>query len=271
MSAPTYDLGKLHGGLRLDANKAQATGRPIRDVPVPAQVVLPITQHAGEPADPIVSIGERVLSGQLIAEAFGAMGVPVHASTSGTVVAIEPWPVSRRYGEKAPCVVIESDGEDEAYRHADRPLEFKAMPARSLRAALLEGGIVGLGGAVFPTAQKLSQASAQGAEFLILNGVECEPYISCDDALMRDAAASIVSGAEILLRALEIERCYIAVESDKPEALQQLGAALDGRPDDSITLKQVPTIYPSGGEDQLVQRDYDWRLNSQAYRQRPSP
>ncbi|MCH7833738.1 MAG: electron transport complex subunit RsxC, partial [Proteobacteria bacterium] len=117
MSAPTYDLGKLHGGLRLDARKSQSTARPIMDVPVPGQLVLPIAQHVGDPAQPIVGIGEYVLKGQLIAEVHGTLGAPVHASSSGKVVSIEPWPVARRFGEPAPCIVIECDGKD-------RPVEL---------------------------------------------------------------------------------------------------------------------------------------------------
>ena len=112
MSAPTYDLGKLHGGLRLQAHKSGSTSEPIVQIPVPDQLILPITQHAGDPAQPVVGTGERVLKGQLIAAADGSLGAPVHASSSGKVVAIEPWPVARRYGDNAPCIVIECDGED---------------------------------------------------------------------------------------------------------------------------------------------------------------
>ena len=114
MTAPTYDLGKLHGGLRLPAHKSASTAGAIKEVPVPAQLVLPIEQHVGEPAQPVVGIGDHVLKGQLVAEPDGEMGAPVHASSSGTVVAIERWPVSRRHGDKAPCIIIECDGKDEA-------------------------------------------------------------------------------------------------------------------------------------------------------------
>jgi len=260
VSAPTYDLGKLHGGLRLKANKTAATAAPIRDMPVPAQLILPLAQHAGEPADPVIDVGERVLKGQLVAAAYGAMGVPVHASSSGTVVAIEPWPVSSRYGETAPCIVIDCDGEDQSYDTGEDTGEPAGLiadlsPVR-LRERILEGGIVGLGGAVFPTAQKLTQASGCELEYLILNGVECEPYISCDDVLMRERAEAVVGGGRILMRALGIERCHIVVESDKPEALHALGDAIaiaTTADDTGLILKQVPTIYPSGGEDQLVQ------------------
>ena len=112
MSAPTFDLGKLHGGLRLPAHKSESTAEPIQTVPIPAQLVLPLAQHAGDPAHPIVGIGEHVLRGQLIAEVDGSLGAPVHATSSGKVVAIEPWPVHRRYGDNAPCIVIECDFDD---------------------------------------------------------------------------------------------------------------------------------------------------------------
>lgn len=253
MSAPTYDLGKLHGGLRLQAHKDESTAEPIRRVPVPAQLVLPITQHSGDPAQPIVDIGERVLKGQLIAQPEGRLGAPVHASSSGRILAIETWPVHRRYGENAPCIVIECDGEDRAIEYPAQVTRYEDLTCDVLLARILDGGIVGLGGAVFPTAQKLMQATSGELEFLILNGVECEPYISCDDALMRECAREIIGGARILMHALRLEHCYVVVESDKPLAIRRLGEALAGFDDARLTLKQVPTIYPSGGEDQLVQ------------------
>jgi len=253
MTAPTYDLGTLHGGLRLPPQKSAATAQPLLKLPVPAQLVLPIAQHVGEPSQPIVSIGERVLKGQLIAEIEGSLGAPVHASSSGKIIAIEPWPVSRRYGDNAPCIIIECDGEDRHIERAEIPPAFDTLPPDVLLAQIMQGGIVGLGGAVFPTAQKLMQAVTCDLQYLIINGVECEPYISCDDILMRAYARQIVGGAQILLHALSLDVAYIAVESDKPEALQALADVMTELKDDRLILKQVPSIYPSGGEDQLVQ------------------
>ena len=253
MSAPTFDLGTLHGGLRLPGNKEASTARAILDVPIPAQLVLPLAQHVGESAQPIVGIGERVLKGQLIAEPEGTLGAPVHASSSGRVVAIEPWPISRRAGSRAPCIVIETDGEDKAVERAEIPVPFDSLPADILAAKILQGGIVGLGGAVFPTAQKLMQATSVEVTRLLLNGVECEPYISCDDMLMRERADAVVRGGQILMHALGVDECIIGVESDKPEAISALARTLGDVADERISLKQVPTIYPSGGEDQLVQ------------------
>ena len=253
MSAPTFDLGRLHGGLRLPAHKAASTAAPILTVPVPDRLVLPLTQHAGEPAQPVVSIGEQVLKGQLIAAAGDSLGAPVHASSSGRVAAIEPWPVTRRFGDTAPCIVIDCDGKDSAAETAEATQDFRKLAPDALLARILRGGIVGLGGAVYPTAQKLMEATACKLEYLVLNGVECEPYISCDDMLMREYAQEVLGGAQILLHALGLETCFVAVESDKPEALRRLGEALATLDDDRLVLKQVPTIYPSGGEDQLVQ------------------
>lgn len=253
MSAPTYDLGKLHGGLRLEAHKKTSTSTPIVDVPVPEQLILPITQHTGDPAQPIVAIGERVLKGQIIADTSDTLGAPVHASSSGRVAAIESWPVSRRNGENAPCIIIECDGKDQSIETTSESTNYDALDRPALLEKILQGGIVGLGGAVFPTAQKLVQATAGNLEYLVLNGVECEPYISCDDMLMREHADRVLRGAQVLLHALSLGICFVVVESDKPAALQSLVEAMDQLNDERIVLKQVPTIYPSGGEDQLVQ------------------
>jgi electron transport complex protein RnfC len=252
-AAPTYDLGKLHGGLRLEDHKSESTSSTIREMPIPSQLVLPIDQHVGDAAQPVVGIGERVLKGQLLAEPDGSLGAPVHASSSGKVIAIEPWPVTNRYGENAPCIVIECDGEDRGVESWSEPLDYRDMQPDALLDEILQGGIVGLGGAVFPTAQKLMQAVTCKLDHLILNGVECEPYISCDDMLMRERAHDIIGGAQILMHALELDTAYIVIESDKPEAIQHVADAMTEIGDARIVLKQVPTIYPSGGEDQLVQ------------------
>lgn len=252
-AAPTYDLGKLHGGIRLPGEKGMSTTSPILQAPIPDQLIIPLTQHVGSPSQPIVGIGEHVLKGQLIADTDGSLGAPVHASSSGKIVAIEPWPVSRRHGDTAPCIIIECDGRDQAIEAMESIVDYTRMDSDSLLQKILQGGIVGLGGAVFPTAQKLMQAVTAPLEYLILNGVECEPYISCDDMLMREYADDVLLGAQILLHALSLSYCYIAVESDKPQALIALGEALGRLEDERIVLKQVPTIYPSGGEDQLVQ------------------
>ena len=251
MTAPTIDLGRLDGGLRLPGFKTTSTAQGIVELPLPAQLVVPLTQHVGDPAQPLVAPGDRVLKGQLIARPDGAFGAPVHAPSSGSVLAIEAWPVSRRRGDPAPCVVIECDGRDEAMQHAT--FDLTSASADALLEHIMAGGIVGLGGAVFPTGQKLMQARSNAAGLLILNGVECEPFISCDDLLMRERADAIVSGARVLMQATSTAQCVVAIESDKPAAIERVRAAIDALGDPRISLRQVPTIYPSGGEDQLVQ------------------
>ena len=252
-AAPTYDLGKLHGGLRLPGEKQASTSRDIVIAPIPATLIIPITQHAGEPARPIVGIGEHVLKGQLIADAEGTLSAPVHASSSGKVVSIEAWPVSRRFGNSAPCIVIETDGEDRPVEQAEPLRPYTTLEPQMLLRRIMQGGIVGLGGAVFPTGQKLLQATTTDLTHLLLNGVECEPYISCDDMLMRSQAGEMLAGAQILMHALGLDLCFVAVESDKEQAIQRVGEELANLDDERIVIKQVPTIYPSGGEDQLVQ------------------
>lgn len=253
MSAPTFDLGNFYGGLRLPARKSKSTSMAIRHVPVPKQLIIPIQQHTGDPAHPVVGIGERVFKGQLIADSDGQISAPVHASSSGKVLAIEPWPVSRRLGGTAPCIVIECDGEDRAVELSEPIQPYDSFDQETLFQRILQGGIVGLGGAVFPTAQKLMHASMTPLEHLILNGVECEPYISCDDMLMREQANEILAGGQILMHALGVQHCFVAVESDKVEAIHALADELTRLQDDRIVLKQIPTIYPSGAEDQTVQ------------------
>ncbi len=253
MSAPTYDLGKLHGGLRLPAEKRLATNQSIQLLPLPEQLFLPLSQHVGDAAQPIVNIGERVLKGQLIAETDSSLSAPIHASSSGKVIAIEPWPVARRYGNRAPCIVIECDGDDKPIDAMESVAGYESLTPDDLLLQIMRGGIVGLGGAVFPTAQKLMAAISGPLDYLILNGVECEPYISCDDMLMRERAEEVIRGAQILMHALQLSKCYVVTESDKPEAIRSLGEAMGKIADDRLILKQVPTIYPSGGEDQLVQ------------------
>jgi electron transport complex protein RnfC len=252
MSAPTVDLGRMHGGLRLPAQKRTASSQHILEVPLPGKLVVPLEQLAGAPAQPIVACGDTVLKGEVIAAAGDALGVPVHAPSSGTVIAIEPRPVARRHGDAAPCIVIDCDGEDTAHAISN-DVDYLALRPSELLKRILDGGLAGLGGAVFPTAHKLMQARSVSAECLILNGVECEPYISCDDVLMRERATQVVGGARILMHALQLETCFIAVESDKPEAIKQLADVLSRNGDDRIVLKQVPSMYPSGAEDQLVQ------------------
>ena len=181
--------------------------------------------------------------GQPLHAAPAAPSAAVHAATSGWVRAIEERPVLAGNGvQPSLCIVIETDGRDERLPRATSPGPRRPRSARRIRA----GGIVGLGGAVYPTADKL--ATPVPCKTLIVNGAECEPYISCDDMLMRENAAEIVAGALLLTDILAAPRCIIAIERDKPQAIEAIEDAARAIDDPRLKLAEVPTIYPAGGE-----------------------
>lgn len=245
-------LHRFPGGLALEDHKAMSTRAPIRVAPVPRELVLPLSQHIGEPALPVVEVGQRVLRGELIAEPGPGVSAALHAPSSGIVTAIENRLVPHPSGLSAKCIVIETDGKDEPA--PARPLrDWPEADAETLREHVRAAGIVGLGGAAFPSWVKLDSAGRPPIERLILNGAECEPYISCDDMLMRERADEVVSGARIMMRALHAGRCQIAIEDNKPEAEAALRAALDQAGDERVELVAVPSVYPEGGEKQLIQ------------------
>ncbi|MCA1798785.1 MAG: RnfABCDGE type electron transport complex subunit C, partial [Xanthomonadaceae bacterium] len=241
---------KMHGGLELPANKSESTRLPIAPGPRPRELVLPLTQHAGTAPVPLVAVGDRVLRGQPLAKPVGFVSVGIHAPASGTVTAIEPRTVPHPSGLPAPCVVIATDATDTDWDGLHGHPDWGQLDSSALRNRVREAGIAGLGGAVFPTHVKLTPGTRAPVHTLVLNGAECEPYISCDEMLMRERAAKIVAGIPIMLLALQADRCIVAVEDDKPEAIEAMAAAIGTDP--AITLRVVPAVYPQGGERQLV-------------------
>lgn len=231
--------------------KRVSTAVPLAIAGIPDVLVHPLSQHVGAPAEPVVAPGDKVLRGQPVARATGYVGSPVHAASSGTVIEIGPRPVPHPSGLSADCVVIRTDGEDRPYTGYDPLTNYETLNAPALRARVRECGIVGLGGAAFPTSVKLNVGV--GLKSLILNGAECEPYISCDDMLLRHRADEVIAGAQVMLHALEIRHCCVAIEEDKPEALEALTAAVAKTGDPRIELVPVPAVYPEGGERQLIQ------------------
>jgi electron transport complex protein RnfC len=241
----------VRGGLRLEAHKQRSTAQPLRIASPAEHLVLPLDQHTGAPAVPIVAPGDRVLLGQPIAEPGGAISAWLHSPVSGTVTAIEPRPAPRHHGAPALSIVIANDGRDE--RPAAAAISsFERLSAQQLREHLELGGIVGLGGAVFPMSVKVDASAARSEPQVLLNGVECEPYISCDAMLMRERAQDVVLGASILLHAVGAKTCIIAVEDDMPDAARALSSALDRRHDERIQIAVVPRVYPAGGQRQLI-------------------
>lgn len=241
----------FRGGLRLEENKTASND--IRVLPAPEKVVLPLSQHIGAPAKPLVSIGDKVLRGQPIAEANGYVSTPVHASISGTVTAIDSFAVPHASGLTDQCIEITSDGNDESAIPLPPIDDPENADPQAIRDRIREAGIVGLGGAGFPSSVKLSPGSGSVVDTLILNGAECEPYISCDQALMTERAADIIQGGRVLMQAIDAQNCIIGIEDNKSAAIEALRQVINELADARIAVRVLPTKYPQGGEKQLIQ------------------
>jgi len=239
----------IHGGIHPPEHKDLSNRTPIQPAPLPKRLVLPLTQHLGAPAEPCVTLGEQVLKGQQIAVASGFVSAPLHAPTSGVVSFIGPQPYPHVSGMLANAIVIDSDGEDKWIDLHPQP-DYRELERPALLELIRQAGISGLGGAGFPTAVKLSPPPTQTIRTLIINGTECEPYITADDLLMREKAAELVAGIEILAHLIQPQEVLIGIEDNKPEAIAAVRAAIGERP---FRLKVFPTKYPSGGEKQLIQ------------------
>lgn len=243
------------GGLELDTHKLHGEAGKIHAAALPSRVVLPVSQHIGAPAKPEVEIGDAVKRGQVIANSDSFISAPVHASISGTVTAIETRPVPHPSGLEALVIEIESDGRDEVLADVGWPAckDPFSLDAGQVRERVRAAGLVGLGGAAFPSAVKLNPGRDTVVDTLIINGAECEPYISCDAALMRERAEEVVSGAEVVRRSLQAATCVIGLEDNAVEAAQALRDAINRFEFCAISVRVVATRYPQGGEKQLIQ------------------
>ena len=239
----------IPGGIHPPERKQLSNRTSIQPAPLPKRLVLPLNQHIGAPAEPVVALGQRVLKGQLIAAANGFVSVPLHAPTSGTISFIGPQPYPHVSGMLAPAIVIDSDGLDQWCELTPCP-DYRHLENSSLLEMIRQAGISGLGGAGFPTAVKLNARPTQKIHTLVINGTECEPYITADDLLMRERTEQLISGIDILAQLIQPDRVLIGVEDNKPEAIAALRAVLSER---SYQLRVFPTKYPSGGEKQLIQ------------------
>ncbi len=255
------ELHAFDGGIHPAENKHQSTTRSIQQASLPSELILPLHQHIGAAGIPIVGVGDTVLKGQPVARAQGFVSVPLHAPTSGRITAIELRPVPHASGLEELCIILAPDGQDTWIEHHSLCTELKAshvtdIDPLSLVNHIRESGIAGMGGAGFPSAVKLSVKRKSGKSpihTLIINGAECEPYITADDMLMRERADEVIQGAQILLHILGAERCLIGVEDNKPEAIDALNQALlPWHEEHHIDVVAIPTKYPSGGEKQLI-------------------
>ncbi len=241
------EIFPFHGGVHPPENKAQSTQLPIAQLSLPEKIVLPLRQHVGNIPKIKVSIGNYVLKGQLLAEAEGAVSAAIHATTSGTISTIEDAIIPHPSGLPDRCITIIPDGKDTWIEKKSQ--DWRNTDRKNLVSSLRLSGIVGLGGATFPTHIKLRSDGKSGVHTLIINAAECEPYITCDDMLMRERADEIVKGITIAQHLLGAERVLIGIEDNKPEAAAAMQAAVVST---NMRVVVVPTLYPSGDARRLV-------------------
>ncbi|MBB1201053.1 electron transport complex subunit RsxC [Enterobacteriaceae bacterium 89] len=236
------------GGIHPPEMKTQSNGTPLRQVPLAQRYVIPLKQHIGAEGELSVSVGDRVLRGQPLTRGWGRM-LPVHAPTSGTVIAIAPHTTAHPSALAELSVIIEPDGEDR-WIERDGWNDWQQKSREALIERIHDFGVAGLGGAGFPTGTKL-RGGGDKIETLIINAAECEPYITADDRLMQDCAAQIVDGIRILAHILQPKEVLIGIEDNKPQAISMMRAVLADA--HGISLRVIPTKYPSGGAKQLTQ------------------
>lgn len=238
---------KFNGGVHPPENKAQSTQRPIGQLALPERLVLPLRQHVGNIPKVMVKVGDHVLKGQLLAEAEGMVSAAIHAPTSGTITAIADAIIPHPSGLPDQCIILTPDGLDTWIAHA--PVDWRNTDRKALVASLRLSGIVGLGGATFPTHIKLRADGKSAVHTLVINAAECEPYITCDDMLMRERAAEIVQGIAIAQHLLGAPKVLVGIEDNKPEAIHAMQQAVSGT---TMEVVVVPTLYPSGDARRLV-------------------
>jgi electron transport complex protein RnfC len=234
------------GGLHPPDSKEYSAHKAIERCPLPSELIIPAAQHIGAPAEICVEVGELVKKGQVIATAKGFVSVPVHASTSGEVIAVEPRP--HPIGKPSPAVVIKPDGED-LWDPSLQGQDPEQLDAASLKKLICAAGIVGLGGATFPTHVKLSPPEGKMIDTLILNGVECEPYLTADHRMMLEESERIIDGIKILRKILGLKTAIIGIEVNKLDVIEQLTAECAPH---NIQVQPLKVQYPQGAEKQLI-------------------
>ena len=243
-------LWQFHGGLILDEHKKPLSEQPLKEAKIPDILVLPLTQHIGQAAKPIVKVNQLVLKGELIATATSSISANIHAPVSGKIISIALHPINHLSGQSAECILIQNNHQEE-WTDLPPPLDFNSNPMDIIE-RLRWAGIVGLGGATFPTDIKVQGAQKAAIKTLVINAAECEPYITCDDVLMRQNAQQIIQGIQILQALLHPEKCIIGIEDNKKIAADILKAEIKHQKGQDIEIKIIPTRYPSGGEKQLI-------------------
>jgi electron transport complex protein RnfC len=244
-------LFRIRGGVHPHDRKQLAAGQPIEDLPMPALLHIPLQQHIGAAANPVVQRRQHVLKGELIAHAQGTVSAPIHAPTSGSIAGLGLYPANHPSGLNVRTITLQPDGEDRWHpgiRGVDDP--FALAPGEIAR-RVADAGIVGMGGATFPSAVKLKLRERYALHTLVINGSECEPYLTCDDRLMREESDAVLDGMRIMAHALGVPRVIIGIEGNKPEAIAAMREAASAFA--GIDVVKLPTRYPMGSEKHLVQ------------------
>jgi electron transport complex protein RnfC len=245
--------GSFPGGVHPRYQKDLTAGKAARTLDPPAEAVIPLSQHIGAPAKACVEKGDGVKTGQVVGEAGGFVSSPVHATVSGKVKAVEDRP--HPSGKDVPSVVITSDGEDTWVDLEPHGSDLLEIPVDEVKDRVLKAGIVGLGGATFPSHVKLSPPADKTIDTVILNGAECEPYLTADHRLMLEQPAAVARGLALIARVMGAGRGIIAVEANKPDAIEALEAEvgeISREVDAKLEVKVLPVVYPQGAEKQLI-------------------
>ncbi|MDP3296316.1 MAG: electron transport complex subunit RsxC [Thermodesulfovibrionia bacterium] len=234
-------------GIHPEYQKEITSNKPITSAQLPVRVVIPLSQHTGAPAKPEVNLGDEVKRGQLIGSPSGFVSAPVHASISGKVTAIAEF--LHPSGRMISSVVIESDGKDESISFKEN-VDYMSLGVEEIKAIIKDAGIVGLGGAAFPTNVKLSPPKEKPIDTVILNGAECEPYLTADHRLMVEHPREIVGGLEIIMKTLGVNKGYIGIEENKPDALEKMREVVSK--ESNIEIRSLEVKYPQGAEKMLI-------------------
>ena len=234
-------------GIHPEYQKEITSNKPITSAQLPSRVVIPLSQHTGAPAKPEVNIGDEVKRGQLIGSSAGFVSAPVHASISGKVTAIAEF--LHPSGRMISSVVIESDGKDESISFKEN-VDYMSLGIEEIKTIIKDAGIVGLGGAAFPTNVKLSPPKEKPIDTVILNGAECEPYLTADHRLMVEHPREIVEGLKIIMKTLGVNKGYIGIEENKPDALEKMREVVSK--ESNIEIRALEVKYPQGAEKMLI-------------------
>lgn len=245
-----FENPRLRGGVHAEEHKSETSSQAIAlNLPLPKKLYIPVQQHVGKPAEPLVKVGKKVLKGQLLAHSQGTISAPVHAPSSGTIADVLDYPAPHPSALPIRTIIMETDGRDQ-WLQTDIPAEPFQLSPEEICARVGAAGVVGLGGAVFPSAVKLDLGRKNQIHTLLINAGECEPYLTCDDRLMQERADEIVGGIRLMLQGMHAPEAIVGIEDNKPHAFQTMRKACDDFA--NISVVQVPTRYPMGWDRQML-------------------